>query len=1107
MSNFITNSGANNLKSRLIELIKNSEDLKFLVGFFYFSGIRELYEGLKANPEAEIKVLVGLNVDKFNFQLVEYGDSELMSDEEKINKFIDSIKKSINTNDFDTQEFYEQINFFIKQIKDDKLVIRKTFDPNHSKLYIFKLDEHQVGNKNLFITGSSNLTKPGLSTQNEFNVEIGDYGHEEAEEYFDSLWNNAVKITEFDDVKLKLLKVIQNETLVKDVTPFEAFSLILKTYLDSFETKKLSESLVNLLEAKGYTPYKYQLDAVGQALSIIEKENGVIIADVVGLGKTVVACCIAKELNKRGIILCPPGLIGDMNKKSGWKKYTEEFGLYDWDVRSLYDLENVADYLKNNTDIEVIIIDEAHRFRNQDTRGYEELRNICRSRQVVLLTATPFNNRPGDILALLKLFITPKKSSITLEENLAGQFKGFQGMFDRLAYIKKYWNSSKSDKQKKALTYFQNIFGLEKIQLKLVKEKSGDLAKQIKSVIEPVTIRRNRLDLQNNPNYKDEVKDLSVVHDPQEWFFELDPKQSSFYTEVVENYFGDQEYGGRFTGAIYRPFEYEKQITKDINEEENRQLNQQRNLFDFMRRLLVKRFESSFGAFEQSIQNFKRITERSLDFINDHGEYILDRSLLEKIYEFDEDEIETHLLEYESKIINGEYPKNHKRYKLSSFVFKDKFIYDIQSDILLYDEILEQLRKLDLIHNDPKTDCLVSNIKNELAKEPEDGEPRRKIIIFTEYVDTANYLNKTLEKIFEDKLLVVAGNLSATKIKQLNLNFDASYSGQADEFDILLATDKISEGFNLNRAGMVINYDIPWNPVRVIQRLGRINRISKKVFNKLFIVNFFPTDKGSELVQSREIASNKMFMIHSALGEDSKIFDVDEEPTPAGLYNKVQQNPEKNEGESFYTKVLNAFLEIQSNYPEVIKNLENYPPRVKVAKIYSQSELLVFFKKERLYILSVSTATEKPKVNQHSLEEILSKIECSYNEKGVNWNTDKFWEFYSTVQNYKEFNSSPGNELSLETQAFNNLESLIRGETSELAIHKNFLRNLKQDIVSYGTLADFTLRRIANLKENSITDLIDLREDLGDNYLDKQKLRISTYEKEIIIAIENKSNE
>lgn len=1104
MTNFITNSEPRDLKKRLIELIKNSDELKFLVGFFYFSGIRELYDGLKANPNTMTKVLVGLSVDRSNFGLIEYSENEQLSDEENTYKFLDSIKKSLNNESFDTKEFYKQVRFFIELIQNNRLIIRKTYKPNHAKLYLFKLDQSQVGKKNLFITGSSNLTKAGLSTQNEFNVEIGDYGFEDAEQYFDGLWSEAVKITEFEDIKKKLIQVVEKETLVKDVTPFEAFCLVLKTYLDSFEQKEIGESLIKTLEDNGYKPYQYQLDAVRQALAIIENNNGVIVADVVGLGKTIVACAIAKQLKKRGVIICPPGLVGDNNKKSGWKKYTEEFGLYDWEVRSLGDLENTLEFVNRAKDIDVIIVDEAHRFRNQDTKDYELLKNICREKQVILLTATPFNNRPGDILALLKLFITPKRSSITLENNLVDQFKSFKGTFDRLGYIKKYCNSSDDAKRTKALNYYKALFEEDIVDLKKVANRARYLARQIRNVIEPVTIRRNRLDLTRNPFYKNEVKDLSKVTDPQEWFFELNKEQSDFYTEILEDYFGDPDDGGKFKGAIYRPFEYEKGAADEMSEEDNRQFQQQRNLFDFMRRLLVKRFESSFGSFEQSIKNFKKIATNSQKFINKTGEYILDRALLDKIYELDTDEIETYLVEYEEKISKGEYPKNHKRYKIKDFRYKDQFLADLESDLQLFDSILKRLNQLDLVKNDPKTECLIQNLKAEFAKRPGKNEPERKIIIFSEYVDTVLYLEKALEKIFGKSMLVIAGDLSQAKILSINKNFDASYKGQDDDYKLLLTSDKISEGFNLNRAGIVINYDIPWNPVRVIQRLGRINRISKKVFDELYIVNFFPTEQGAELVQSREIAANKMFLIHTALGEDSKIFDIDEEPTPAGLFNRVQQNPDEQEEESFYTKALKEYLKIKNNNPELIDNLSNFPPRIKVAKKGQENELLVFFKKGRLYVSGSATDSEKPEPYQRTFEEVFDRIICDSDEKALDWNTDNFWKTYQAIQDFREYRLGLVSEQSLEQKALINLDFLIRNKKEELMPYKDFLRTLKEDILNYGTLADFTLRRIMNFKENNVKDLDALKKELGSDYLAKEKNRQREQKKEIIIAIENK---
>lgn len=1121
MKNFITNSESENLKNRLIELIKKSDELKFLVGFFYFSGIRELYEGLKEKPNINIKVLVGLNVDKTNFGLLEFADKESqLSDEERCYKFLQSVKKSLNSESFDTHEFYQQVKYFIKLIIEDKLIIRKTYNPNHAKIYLFKLEEGQV-KKNLFITGSSNLTKAGITTQEEFNVEISDYGVEDAEKYFDSLWEEAVKITEDALIKRKLIEIVEKQTLIKDITPFEAFVLVLKTYLDSYEQKEVGQSLIKILEENGYKRYQYQLDAVKQALAIIEKNNGVIIADVVGLGKTIIACAVARELKKRGIVICPPGIVGDKNKNSGWMKYTEEFRLYDWEVRSLGDLENITDFVNKAKDIEVVIVDEAHRFRNQDTKDYEYLKNICRNKIVILLTATPFNNRPGDILSLLKLFITPKKSSITLENNLVDKFRAFKGIFDRLGYIKKYWKSPNEDKRGKAENYYEGLFEEKAINLHKVKQRAHYLAKQIRDVIEPVIIRRNRLDLQNNPLYKNEVKDLSKFKDPKEWFFELTKKQSEFYDQVTSNYFGEPDEGGQFKGAIYRPFEYEVEREKiageKLTEKENFQFIQQRNLYDFMRRLLVKRFESSFGSFEQSIKNFKHITKNILEFIKKtgkgdyyKGEYILDRALLEKIYALNIDEIEKNLAEYTEKINNGEYPKNHKRYKIAEFKYKDDFLAHINADLVMFDNILKELSALDLVENDPKVNCLLKNIKDVLKQKPNKGEPKRKLIIFSEYLDTVKYLEPILEKQFGKRLLVVSGDLSSAKITQINKNFDAAYDKQEDEYDILLASDRISEGFNLNQAGMVINYDIPWNPVRVIQRVGRINRISKKVFDELYIVNFFPTEKGAELVKSREIASNKMFLIHSTLGEDAKIFDIDEEPTPSGLYEKIQQNPDNLEQESFYTRVLSKYLEIKKENPELIEDLKNYPPRIKVAKKSTENELLVFVKKGRMYIHGVKyDAVKDNQIYQATLEEVFDKISCARDENKLPLSS-YFWDWYEKVKKFKEYQRIPISEQSLEQKALNNLNTFIKNPWEELLPYLDFLRTLREDIIDYGTLSDYTMRRIANLensddtnRKKSVKEISSLKDELGEDYLLREKERQKDLSKEIIIAIEN----
>ncbi|HOK57060.1 MAG TPA: helicase-related protein [bacterium] len=1120
MNNFITNSDTKILKDRLNELILKSEELKFLVGFFYFSGIRELFESIQKNSNVTLKILVGLNVDKTSYGLIEYPENAPLSDEEKINNFFDSIKKSINTTDFDKKDFYEQARFFIQLVEEGRLIIRKTVDPNHAKLYLFKLNPTQVSRRNLFITGSSNLTRSGLVEQSEFNVEISDYGVDNAEKYFDDLWKggNSIEITENPETRRKLIDVLKNETLIREITPFEAYVYVLKNYLDTFEKKEETTSLEELLIKLGYKSFKYQVDAVEQALAIIEQNKGVILADVVGLGKTIIACLIARELRKRGLVICPPGIIGDeKEEKSGWKWYIEQFGLYDWIVESVGKLDDpeFAKSINKLKGIEVVIVDEAHRFRNEDTKSYEQLKNICRNKIVILLTATPFNNRPADILSLLKLFIVPKKSVISLENNLVDRFRIFKSSFDKLGYIRKYYNSKDMEKREKAISYYNSMFGEGDVDLKKVKQRTGYIAKQIKSVIEPVTIRRNRLDLQKNPYYKEEVKELTKVANPREWFFELTKEQSKFYDEVITKYFTYPEDNGLFKGAIYRPFEYKidrKQIEK-LSEEDNRRYQQQRNLYDFMRRLLVKRFESSFGAFRQSIENFKNVTEHCEKFIGKTNKFILDRSLLEKIYQLELDEIEKYLMEYAEKIKDGVYPKNHEIYEVDEFKYKSEFLSDIENDKRLFGSILEDLDKLKLVENDPKFKRLSNELKAHFKNEPE-----RKIVIFSEYIDTIEYLENHLKPYFNNRILVIKGSLNRYKIDEINENFDASYpkEKQKNNYDILLSTDRISEGFNLNRAGMVINYDIPWNPVRVIQRVGRINRISKKVFDEIYIVNFFPTEKGADLVKSRDIAATKMFLIHNTLGEDSKIFDIDEEPIPSELYKKIQQNPDEIESESFYTKVLNEYEDIKKQFPGIIERIEDFSPRVKVSKKFNEGELLVFIKKnKRFFTQRIRYNQEKIEPETVVIEDIIERIKTTQEEPSLPL-SDKFWDAYEKIKTYKEESMSIP-EQSLEKKALHNVKTLLHIENENLTPLRNFLNMIRKDILDYGTLSDYTLRRIANLEifdknrnldeeklKKTIEEVKIIKEELGEDYLIKEKLKLQQLHKEIIIAIENR---
>jgi len=199
----ITNDGNNNLKKKLQELTLTSTEIKFLVGYCHFSGIKELHETLKKLygegrlSREHIKILIGLyNTDEN--RKMEKKDRFIQDLTDSVVNFVE---KAFKSQELDDEEIYDKVEFFIKLLKEEIIVIKKTLEPNHAKLYLFKTKEKSE--PNLFITGSSNLTRAGLVSQNEFNVEIKDYGFEEAEKYFDKLWENAILLSENDIRKLE----------------------------------------------------------------------------------------------------------------------------------------------------------------------------------------------------------------------------------------------------------------------------------------------------------------------------------------------------------------------------------------------------------------------------------------------------------------------------------------------------------------------------------------------------------------------------------------------------------------------------------------------------------------------------------------------------------------------------------------------------------------------------------------------------------------------------------------------------------------------------------------------------------------------------------------
>jgi hypothetical protein len=458
-----------------------------------------------------------------------------------------------------------------------------------------------------------------------------------------------------------------------------------------------------------------------------------------------------------------------------------------------------------------------------------------------------------------------------------------------------------------------------------------------------------------------------------------------------------------------------------------------------------------------------------------------------------------------------------------------RFVADIKSDIALLDAILAEVDALKLDTRDPKCAKLVGALKDviggghpDILDEP--NAPRRKVLVFSTFKDTVVHIAKGVEKAFPGRVLIVTGdNFGKEMARTVKANFDASFETVADDYDILLTTDKLSEGFNLNRAGLVVNYDIPWNPTRVIQRVGRINRIGRKVFDNLYIFNFFPTVRGAGIVQNREIAQAKMFAIHQILGEDAKMFSVEEEPTPAGLYSKVVSFGE-DEPMSFYTdakiKYMKAKAFLEKNHPEALERIGGFPNNVKTAW-EGTPHATFLFRRQGPGFFALVHWKDGSDIEEIALEDAVGQIACEWGTPRVEF-SEEFWRYpnapsqpsqsvgvYAALKNYKpqglQLGRSTIGDAVQAIQVLGRFRPMLSKQLGELAA------DVAEDIQNYGTIPVYTIRRIARVGNIKAEDdaveeleavLADIRSLRGTGYLKLVRERLDAAS--VIVTVEKR---
>lgn len=1056
-SYFITNK--DKFLSDIINgILPKTDAVDILVGYFYYSGYVQLSDNLKSK---NIRILVGLDVDlqiTKHIREVENFRQSLPSRSNIKEEYYKQFVKIFNDTDFlDTAEKLEQFKMFYGKIVDGSLEIRKTLEPCHSKMYLFAYNDQMNEDGELpgvVITGSSNLSYQGLTGRLELNARFNDKAdYEEGHNIFEELWKDSVVVVDKSNIDEWNDKVMEHIWYDKIYSPYLMYIRVLREYF-SIPTKEDLLTPFDITDAK-YSNLKYQTDAVQMALNALDNHNGAIVADVVGLGKSIVASTIALNLKLRTIVVCPPHLCKQ------WEGYKDDFRF----TASVFSAGKIEDallhyeeHVKDNEQF-LIIIDEAHRFRNEYTQDYALLHNLCLGNKVLLLTATPFNNEPADIYSLIKLFQIPSRSTLKTVENLGAAFKN---LIDKYRDLREAQKKGKTSEEK-------------------IKVEANNISKGIRSIIGPLVVRRSRLDLQEIDEYADDLKQqniqLVIPNDPTELTYDLSNLRDLYLNTLdrISKSKGPKDDVYRYKAARYSPILYvheemKEKLAKELEDKTGVKFNlligRQGNLSDFMRHMLVSRFESSVAAFQSSLGYMIQSSEHILKWVEKRGKIpVYKKGNLPDVSDFydtsddDWEEIQGVFDKYEAKGF----------FEIDMKYIKNDFIEDVNADIQLLKNLREQWFGSDnTIHFDPKLDSFIDIVRDKIM-----NDPLRKLIVFSEYADTVNYLGDALQGAGLPVMKYTSTDATQTNKDRIRANFDAGLkpSMQQNDYHILVATDAISEGYNLHRAGAIFNYDIPYNPTRVIQRIGRINRINKKVFDELYIYNYFPTDVGEAETRTKEISTLKMAMIHAIMGEDTKALTKDEEVQSyfKERYRKEFERSEEKSWDTPYRKLLNELKGTEA-YSEAL----NMPHRARTARNIEKPKqgVLMFGKKGNDFVFKIGSMSDAPVMI--SAEEALSLFAAERKEEPVDLSKD-FDEVYQKVKSAL-FSSDikDRNEKDLLNAA-----SKIKVFLKNQLLPKDYLLDLLS-VIKADALSGFEIRFINQL---ALKDVAQLPQKITEEYL------------------------
>lgn len=866
------NRSRGNIGDFLCEKIKDNSKLSFVSAYF------TIYAYDKLRDELD-------NIESLDFL---FGEPRFITslDPDK------NISKSFGIEDF---------NLELKERLEQKIIARecsewirnkvkiktiRNFDFLHGKMYY--IDNNGVDDA---IIGSSNFTVRGLGLNEqsniELNLEVNDKrDREDLKKWFYEIWNNDEIV---EDVKQKVLDYL--EQLYIDTPPefiyYKTLYHIFEQYLQEDDQKTKIDEKVRVIDSEIWKIlFDFQKDGAKGAINKLLKYNGCILADSVGLGKTYTALAVIKYfelLNYRVLVLCPKRL------RDNWTVYQAANNSqlnpllkdkFSYSVLSHTDLSREEGYAGdinlgtfNWSNFDLVVIDESHNFRNNTPGKTDDYGNLIRKSRyqrliddiissgvktkVLLLSATPVNNQLKDLRNQISLMTS-------------GDFNAFGDLLDIKDYAELF-----------RVAQLQFTTWAKK-DIRLVSELLHTLDSAFFKLLDALSIARSRkhikryYDLLKIGHFPERAKPLPIYPniDLEDMFMSYDKLNDEISAYQL---------------SLFNPTKYLKKEYKDLYDGKIKQFKQSLRedyLIGMMKVNFMKRLESSVNSFSislgRTIDKIKELEKKIKEYQDNNKDPELDFDQT-KIDDPDDEDLQ-------------EANQVGKKIKFQlAHLNLDNWLKDLKKDKQQLNNLFTSAKDI-TTERDAKLDELKKLIKHKILNPSTnlEGKPVKKVLVFTAFADTATYLYRNLENFVKKDLnthiaLVTGGSspnyttLGEKDFNKILTNFaplaknrkQLSGFPQDEEIDILIATDCISEGQNLQDCDYLINYDIHWNPVRIIQRFGRIDRIGSRN-QKIFMVNFWPTKDLDKYIRLKNRVEARMALVDLTATAEENILNDDE---------------------------------------------------------------------------------------------------------------------------------------------------------------------------------------------------------------------------------------